>query len=69
MAHSRLSQLMYLSWKIQRTKKVSRAKALQSAWVIIQNEDVVVFQLVKKHSHTHYVNKVEPTTLTLFKHL
>jgi hypothetical protein len=67
MAHSKLSQLMYLSWKIQRNKKTSRAKSLQSAWAILQNEDMVVFQLVKKHSHTHYANKVEPSTLTLFK--
>lgn len=62
----RLSQLMRLSWEIQRKKKRTRAKALQAAWAIVQHEDIAIFHLVKKHSHEHYPNKVQPQHLSLF---
>ena len=65
--HNRLSQLMYLSWQIQRTRKSNRSKALSSAWAITQNEDITVYRLVRKHSHEKYPNKVKPQELSLFK--
>jgi hypothetical protein len=67
MYRTRLSQLMKLSWEIQRRKHRSRSKALQAAWAIILNEDIMVFHLVKRHSHDHYPNKVQPNHLSLFK--
>jgi hypothetical protein len=63
---TRLSKLMYLSWEIQKKKKCTRSKSLQSAWAITLNEDITVYYLVKKHSHTSYVNKVKPETVGLF---
>ena len=67
MQTKKLSQLMYLSWEIQRKKKRSRAKALSAAWAILSNEDIAVCHLVKKHSHERYPNKITPTDLTLFQ--
>lgn len=67
MQTKRLSQLMYLSWEIQRKKKRSRAKALSAAWAILSNEDITVYHLVKKHSHDRYTNRVQPQDLTLFQ--
>lgn len=68
MAHStRLSKLMYLSWEIQKKKKCTRSKSLQSAWAIAQNADITVYYLVSKHSHTKYPNKVNPTNVGLFQ--
>ncbi len=64
---SRLSKLMYLSWEIQRKKKCIRSKALQSAWAITQNEDITVYYLIKKHSHTSYENKRQTGQIGLFK--
>lgn len=64
---SRLSKLMYLSWEIQRKKRCLRAKALQAAWAITQNEDITVYYLIKKHSHTNYVNKPKTVQIGLFK--
>ena len=61
-----LSRLMRLSWEIQRKKRCSRSKSLTSAWAIVQNEDVTIYYLVKKHSHTHYPNKRSGGDLTLF---
>ena len=46
-----LSRLMRISWEIQGKKKCSRSKSLQSAWAIVQNEDITIYYLVKKHSH------------------
>lgn len=42
---------MKLSWDIQRTKHHNRAKALTTAWAIVNNEDVTVFYLVRKLNH------------------
>jgi len=68
MKHStRLSKLMYLSWEIQRKKKCIRSKALQSAWAITQNEDITVYYLIKKHSHTNYENKRQTGQIALFQ--
>ena len=63
---TRLSQLMKLSWEIQRKKQHTRSRALQTAWAILLHEDIMVFHLVKKHSHDSYPNKVQAHTLTLF---
>jgi len=63
-----LSKLMYLSWEIQRKRKITRTKALLSAWAILQNEDITVYHLAKKFSHTNYPNKIPTQNLTLFNH-
>ncbi|RAJ80095.1 hypothetical protein CLV59_105202 [Chitinophaga dinghuensis] len=65
MKQKNLSRLMRLSWHIQRRNHVTRSKALLSAWVIVMNEDIMVWFLVKKHSHTNYANRVNPEQLTL----
>ena len=62
----RLSYLMVLSWEIQRKKKSSRSKALQAAWSITLNEDITVYYLVKRHSHSNNPNKVQANELALF---
>lgn len=66
MKAAKLSRLMYLSWEIQRKKKCTRSKALTWAWAIVQNEDITVFYLVKRHSHDRYPNRVQPTSIGLF---
>lgn len=63
---TRLAQLMQMSWEIQRKKKCIRSKALQSAWAILQNEDITIYYLVKRHSHERYPNKVKAQDLGLF---
>ena len=63
---TRLSYLMVLSWEIQRKKKRSRSKSLQSAWAITLNEDITIYYLVKRHSHNNYPNKVHAKHLALF---
>jgi len=62
----RLSNLMQLSWEIQRKKKCTRAKSLQFAWAITLNEDITVYYLVKRHSHQKNPNKVQAANLMLF---
>ena len=44
----KLSRLMKLSWDIQRRKRSTRSKALELAWVIVNNADMTVFYLVQK---------------------
>jgi hypothetical protein len=61
-----LSKLMFLSREIQRKRKITRTKALLSAWVIFQNEDITVYHLTRRFSHTAYANKTQPQNLTLF---
>lgn len=63
----KLGQLMRLSWEIQRKKKCIRSKALQAAWAITQNEDITVYYLIKKHSHTSYENKGQTGQIGLFQ--
>lgn len=61
--------LMNLSWEIQRKKKITRSKSLQSAWAITQNDDIVVYHLVRKHSTQHSKQKaVNPFELQLFSY-
>ena len=66
MKRKHFSRLMYLSWEIQRKRKNDRSRAMTAAWAILQNEDITVYHLVKKHSHEKYINKVQPEGLTLF---
>ncbi|MDI3318395.1 hypothetical protein [Pinibacter soli] len=61
-----LSKLMFLSWEIQRKRKLNRTNALRSAWAILQNEDITIYYLTRRFSHTHYPNKVASQNLTLF---
>jgi len=63
---TRLSYLMQLSWEVQRKKRIPRAKALQAAWAIINNEDITVYYLVKRHSNRNIPNKIEARDLALF---
>lgn len=42
---------MKMSWAIQKNKRSTRAKALQSAWAILQNEDVTVLYLMRRLNH------------------
>jgi hypothetical protein len=62
-----LSRLMSMSWEIQKSKKISRVKALSAAWIIAQNANITVFYLVEKHSNknnkTH--SRVRPENLML----
>ena len=51
MNKTRLSRLMKLSWRIQKTKRITRAKALQSAWAIFSNEDITIQYLTLKLNH------------------
>ncbi|NLU91370.1 hypothetical protein [Chitinophaga sp. Ak27] len=61
-----LVALMRTSWQIQRTRQISRAKAITSAWAIFQNADIMVYHLARKHSR----KGIDPTRtaqhLTLF---
>ena len=63
----KLSTLMTMSWEIQKRKKITRSKSLQSAWAITSNEDITVYYLVKKHSNHNAKQKVDSSNLTLFK--
>lgn len=68
MQHStQLSRLMRMSWEIQRKKCSTRSKALQAAWAICQNEDITIYYLVKRHSHTHGRDMVKTNHLSLFQ--
>lgn len=60
---------MRLSWEIQRRKKCSRSKALLSSWAIVLNEDITIYYLVKRHSHSNnsYPNKIKAEDLSLFR--
>ena len=60
-----LSQLMRLSWQIQRCKKYSRSKSLVSAWVIFQHSDLMIYHLVKKHTPENKMNRVNTQNLKL----
>ncbi|MGC4039108.1 MAG: hypothetical protein QM764_24330 [Chitinophagaceae bacterium] len=40
---TRLSNLMRLSWEVQRTKKFDRSRSLRSAWAIMLTEEITVF--------------------------
>lgn len=51
MNSSKLSRLMKMSWAIQKTKRSTRSKALQSAWAIFSNEDITIYYLTQKLNH------------------
>ena len=81
--HQRMAKLMQLSWQIQnrhsemlerKSKRYQnvrsvRSLALEAAWSIVQTEQVTIHHLVKRHSHDHYANKVNPNALTLFSNI
>lgn len=69
MQKEKLSHLMRMSGEIQRRKKCRRSKALLSAWAIVQNADVTIYYLVKRHSHSSsvYPNRISENSLSLFR--
>lgn len=62
----RLSRIMKASWDIQKRKKCTRSKSLQSAWAIFSNEDVTVFYLVRKLNHNKPVTNKVAAQMGLF---
>lgn len=65
-ATTKRKTLMTLSWEIQKKKHSTRSKALQSAWAITQNDDIVVYYLVKKHSvQRPFTKPIHPTDLAI----
>ncbi|MFB6457076.1 hypothetical protein ACE38W_17530 [Chitinophaga sp. Hz27] len=65
MTNNQLSQLMLFSWEIQRSRQVTRSKALANAWAILLNANLTVWYLKKKYSHTSYPNRDNNLQLTL----
>lgn len=63
---TRLSNLMRLSWEVQRVKKFDRSRSLRSAWAIILTEEITVFHLVRRHRSERNPDKVNTKELTLF---
>lgn len=65
--HNALSRLMSMSWEIQKSKKVTRKKALASAWAIVQNANITIFYVVEKYSKKDiaHIKKVIPRNLQL----
>ncbi|MDF2188687.1 hypothetical protein [Paraflavitalea sp. CAU 1676] len=61
-----LSRLMYLSWEIQRTKHNNRSKALTAAWAIVNNADITIHYLLRKHSGSKTTTPNAASKLTLF---
>lgn len=61
------ARLMKLSHEIQKDKRVTRAKALMSAWAIVQNSNITVFYLVERYSNKNntHLNKKKAGNLTL----
>jgi hypothetical protein len=59
------SDIMLLSWQLQRRKNYSRSRSLLAAWAIYLNEDLLIFRLIKKHTRKrkYTVNLLQ---LTLF---
>lgn len=65
---TRLSNLMRLSWEVQRAKKFGRSRSLRSAWAIMLTEEITVFHLVRKHRSERNPDKVNVNELSLFNH-
>ncbi|WP_276484765.1 hypothetical protein [Paraflavitalea pollutisoli] len=61
-----LSRLMYLSWEIQRKRHNNRSKALTAAWAIINNADITIHYLVRKHGTNRTVPQNDNRKLSLF---
>lgn len=61
------SRLMTMSHEIQKLKKITRSKALLSAWAIVSNSEITIFYLVERYSNRNNKNnnKVKTTNLTL----
>lgn len=62
----RLSILMKLSWQIQMKGKLTRSKALLSAWAIVNNEDITVHYLTLKLNHSKPLNHTQIEKYGLF---
>lgn len=63
---TRLKTLMTLSWEIQRKKHTSRSKALQNAWAITLNDDIVIYYLVHKHRVQRPLSKhIHPSNIAI----
>lgn len=72
---------MHLSWEIQKHKpdtleqkqkrgdnqRSIRSIALETAWTILQTEEITVCHLVRRYSHEKYPNKTDVRTLGLFQ--
>ncbi len=67
MPNRNLSNVMFLSWELQRRKHYNRSRSLLAAWAIYLNEDIMVFRLVKKHTGNSHSVKVQPQSLSLFR--
>jgi D-hexose-6-phosphate mutarotase len=80
MATTKLSKLMQLSWEIQtrhsfmlqqkiekyNQRRSIRSLALETAWSIAKTEEITIHHLVKRYSHEHNKNRVNPKALSLF---
>lgn len=62
----RLSRLMKLSWDIQKRKHKTRSKALQSAWAIVNNEDLTVSYLTRKLNRDRPISNSIQNQFALF---
>lgn len=66
---TRRKTLMKLSWEIQKKKHTNRSKSLLHAWGIVQNDDIVIYYLINKHSvQKAQIKHIHPSNVTLFKH-
>ena len=67
---AKLTNIMHLSWNIQRLKQQDRSYSLTAAWAIVNNEAITIQYLVRRYSHSHpgYTNKVQPSALQLFQY-
>lgn len=63
----KLARLMKLSWAIQRNRRNSRSKALQSAWAIVANEDLTVSYLTRRLNHHRPVSAKAANQYGLFQ--
>lgn len=61
------TRLMKLSHEIQKATRVTRRKALTSAWAIVQNSNIAIFYLVERYSNKNnpHLNKTKVKNLTL----
>lgn len=66
MNNNQLSRVMKMSWAIQKAKRSTRSKALQSAWAIFSNEDITVYYLTQKLNHRKPVNDKARNQFGLF---
>ena len=62
----KLSALMLMSWRIQRSRKTNRSKSLTLAWTLFANEDLFIHYLHVKHSPRNAPAKPVNNSLTFF---